>query len=220
MPKIKFWRKKKTQERISHTEAKKQRPKLSQRVIVSEIQRENSHINTRNKKEERIDKGRTPSVDWERKFEIDVLRVRPTDRNTGRCRDRERHKKDPVIIYKIYFKSLSRSRAAVIHRTSWASKWARSERKSDQFRKKNREDPIHLVRKWYSCYIPPHVCKDNTKWNGWCVRLEVEERPWADGLNRPDPGAESARVGECECDPRTTHHIRPCAGFAASSSAE
>jgi hypothetical protein len=54
---------KKTQERIPHTEAKKQRPKLSQRVIVSEIQRENSHINTRNKKEERIDKGRTPSVD-------------------------------------------------------------------------------------------------------------------------------------------------------------
>ena len=32
-------------------------------VIVSEIQRENAHINTRNKREERIDKGRTPSVD-------------------------------------------------------------------------------------------------------------------------------------------------------------
>ena len=121
-------------------------------VIVSEIQRENAHINTRNKREERIDKGRTPSVDWERKFEIDVLRVRPTDRNTGRGRDRERHKKDPVIIYKIYFKSLSRSRAAVIHRTSWASKWARSERKSDQFRKKkkrgsntSREEMIQLL---------------------------------------------------------------------------
>jgi len=66
---------------------------------------------------------------WDRRF-----RVRPTHRNTGRGRERERerHKRDPVIFYKIYFKSLSRSRAAVIHRTSWASKWARSERKVER----------------------------------------------------------------------------------------
>ena len=34
-----------------------------------------------------------------------------------------------------------------------------------------------------------------------CSTRGCKERPRADGLNRPDPGAESARVGERECDP-------------------
>jgi hypothetical protein len=73
--------------------------------------------------------------------------VRPTDRNTGRGRDRERHKKDLLF----FIKYISRALAAPEPLSYIAHRELQSERdlreKVINFGKKNREDPIHLVRK-------------------------------------------------------------------------